>query len=93
MTVIEEKLQQKRDEMNNILDEDFEKLSAASKRKEFTALNKALMRLDRFPRFYSSQGAVNFSSQSISIGRSGVVQVEFLDDNDWTSSGRLVGFD
>lgn len=93
MTVIEEKVQQLRDEINNEVDQDFAKLSSTAKKKEYNSFLVALRRLQRFPKFYSSVAEVSFSGQRSNANRGEVVMVEFMDDNDWTSSGRLVRFD
>ena len=92
MTVIEEKLQHMRDEAGGKeIDEDFTKLSDTAKKKEWRKFSKALTRLDRFPRFYSAKETRNFSAQGGGISRNQIVWVEFLDENDWTGSGQVVG--
>ena len=91
MTVIEEKIAQLRAELKKEPDEDFKKLSESAKKREWSSFAKALERLDRFPRFYSSVQARNSSTLRAPVGRNKVVMVEFLDDNDWAGSGMLLG--
>jgi hypothetical protein len=91
MTVVEEKIEQLRAELKKEPDEDFKKLSTKAKKREWSDFAKALQRLDRFPRFYSAHQARNSSFNRASVGRNQVVMVEFLDDNDWSGSGMLLG--
>ena len=91
MTVIEAGLSRVRDKMNNEMDEDWEKLSEKAKGKGWSEFEKAITRLDRFPRFYSAQQATNSSADRASIQRDSTVMVEFLDDDDWSTSGVLLG--
>ena len=92
MNVLEEKMQHIRDELNGEdIDEDFKKLSTKAKKGEWGQFFKSLKRLDRFPRFYSSHGAGITSATSTSPVREQVVMVTFLDENDWGSSGVLLG--
>lgn len=91
MTLIEEKIQQLRLEISNEEDADFKKLSEKRKGLEWSDFKKALDRLDRFPRFYSSQQSRNSSSDVPSLSRGDTVFVEFLDEDDWSTSGILLG--
>lgn len=87
MNVIEENLQRFRDEMQGNEDTDFKKLSDKAKKSTFTKFAKSMIRLDRFPRFYSAKSR----HQHEAPARGEIVMVSFLDDNDWTSSGVLLG--
>tara|TARA_Y100000310_G_scaffold334773_1_gene415284 strand:+ start:626 stop:1261 length:636 start_codon:yes stop_codon:yes gene_type:complete len=92
MNVIEEKMQQLRDEMNgDDIDEDFKKLSTKKKKAEWGQFYKSLKRLDRFPRFYSTPGVGTTSADATTPVREQVVMCTFLDGNDWGSSGVLLG--
>lgn len=92
MNVIEEKMQHLRDELNGEdIDEDFKKLSTKAKKGEWGSFFRNLKRLDRFPRFYSSPGITTTSTSNTSPVREQVVMVTFLDENDWSSSGVLLG--
>ena len=91
MTAIEAGLSRVRGEMNNEEDEDWEKLSEKAKGKGWLEFEKAITRLDRFPRFYSAQQATNSSGDRASVQRDSTVMVEFLDDDDWSTSGVLLG--
>jgi hypothetical protein len=86
LSVIEEKLQRFRDQINGDEDADFKKLSEKAKKTTFANFAKSMLRLDRFPRFYSAQDNNHRSAPS----RGDIVMVSFLDDNDWSSSGVLM---
>ena len=85
MGLVESFLQKYADEIEGDQDPDWKKLAKKSKERNFDKFIKSMKRLDRFPRFYSSsKGTLKAPS------RGDIVQVSFLDNNDWSSTGVLL---